>query len=74
LVKFSITGDAKIVGVGNANPISLESFQNPQRKAWKGRCLVIVKAGKTSGRIILKAQCNGLKSALVSLSTENQSF
>ncbi|WP_158989151.1 DUF4982 domain-containing protein [Mucilaginibacter sp. L196] len=74
LVKFSITGDAKIVGVGNANPVSLESFQNPERKAWKGRCMVIVKAGKTPGRIILKAQCEGLKSALVSLSTENQSL
>lgn len=68
LIKFSIVGDGKIVGVGNANPISTESYQLPQRKAWKGRCLVIVKAGKTSGSIVLKAQSAGLPSSVYKIS------
>lgn len=65
LVSFSITGDAKIVGVGNANPMSLESFSLSQRKAWKGRCLVIIKGGKTPGKITLKAKSAGLKEAQI---------
>jgi beta-galactosidase len=67
LVKFEISGDAKIVGVANANPMSLESFQLPQRKAWKGRCLVVVKAGAQSGPVKLKATVGGLPAAEVSL-------
>jgi beta-galactosidase len=55
LVKFKIEGPGTIVGVGNANPVSLESNQQPQRKAWLGRCLVIVKSDNQPGKIILKA-------------------
>jgi beta-galactosidase len=63
LVKFKIEGGT-IVGVGNANPVSLESYQLSQRKAWQGRCLVIVKslAGKT-GSITLTASANGVPSS-----------
>ncbi len=69
LVNFSIAGDGKIVGVGNANPMSVESYQLPQRKAWKGRCLVIIKTGKTSGVITLTAKSAGCATGQVSIST-----
>ena len=62
-VSFKLDGPGTIVGVGNANPVSLESFQLPQRKAWHGRCMVVVKSDKTAGRIILKAIASGLASA-----------
>ena len=55
LLKFEIEGAGSIAGVGNANPISVESFQQPQRKAWLGRCLVIVKSAKKAGDILLKS-------------------
>lgn len=67
LVKFSVEGPGKIIGVGNANPVSLESCMLPQRKAWQGRCLVIVKAGKEPGKIVLKATSDGLESAEVDI-------
>ncbi len=70
LVDFSISGDAKIVGVGNADPINNESYQAPQGKVWKGKCLVIIKAGKTPGDIILKAKKPGLPSSQVSISVK----
>jgi beta-galactosidase len=66
-LQFEISGGAKIVGVGNANPVSLESFQLPQRKAWKGRCLVIVKGAGGSGPVQLKATAAGLPAAVISL-------
>ncbi len=62
LVSFEVEGRGTIAGVGNANPISLESFQLSQRKAWHGRCLVVVKSDTVSGKIVLKATSKGLQS------------
>jgi beta-galactosidase len=67
LVKFEVSGGAKIIGVGNANPVSLESFQRSQRKAWKGRCLVIVQGGTGTGAVRLKATSAGLPIAEILL-------
>jgi beta-galactosidase len=60
LITFSIVGPGSITAVGNANPVSLESYQLPQRKAWRGKCLVIVKSDAKGGRITLKASSPGL--------------
>jgi beta-galactosidase len=60
LVNFEISGPGKIVAVASSNPMSTESFQQPQRKAYKGRCLVIVKSEKMAGKIVLKAKSEGL--------------
>lgn len=62
LVNFKIEGGT-IVGVGNANPVSLESYQLPRRKAWRGRCLVIVKSPAKTGKITLTASASGLQSS-----------
>jgi beta-galactosidase len=59
-VIFEIDGPGTIIGVGNANPQSLESYQASDRKAWQGRCMVVVKAGKSSGEIKLKAIAEGM--------------
>ncbi len=72
LVDFSIAGDAEIAGVGNANPMNTESYQMPRCKTWKGKCLVIIKAGKTSGKMILTANSAGLKSDKITISTRQQ--
>lgn len=60
LVRFSVEGPGSIVGVGNANPVSIESFQQPQRKAWQGRALVVVKSERRPGRIVVRARGEGL--------------
>lgn len=67
LVRFAIEGPGTIIGVGNANPVSLESYTLPQRKVWQGRCLVVVKAGKEAGRIVLKAAAEGLPEAVAEI-------
>ena len=33
LIDFEVKGPAVIAGVGNANPVSLESYTQPRRKA-----------------------------------------
>jgi beta-galactosidase len=65
LLKFDIEGAGTIVGVGNANPVSIESYQTPQRKAWQGRCMVIVKSKKDAGRITLTASAEGIPSSKI---------
>lgn len=67
LVHFEIEGPGTIVGVGNANPVSLESYQLPQRKAWQGRCLVIIKSESSTGNIVLKASSVGLPTATLEI-------
>ena len=67
LIKFEIEGPGSIVGVGSANPRSLESYQAPQRRAWQGRCLVIVKAGSSKGLIKLKASTEEINAASIDI-------
>jgi beta-galactosidase len=67
LVKFKADGGT-IIGVGNANPVSLESYQLPQRKAWQGRCLVIVRSTEKAGIITLTASVDGMPSSKVIIS------
>lgn len=60
LVEFFIEGDATIEGVGNANPMSVESFVASSRKTWRGSNLLVVRSGKTSGKVIVTAKVQGL--------------
>jgi beta-galactosidase len=68
-VKFTIEGPGKIIGTGNANPLSLESYTAPERKAWQGRCLVVIKSDLAEGKISLKASSPGLSPASIVISS-----
>jgi len=61
LVQFEIEGPGSIVAVGSSNPMGTESFQQPRRRAYQGRCLVIVKSEPKAGTILIKASAEGLK-------------
>ena len=71
MVKFNLTGDAKIIGVGNGDPSSHEPDQCKdgewQRSAFNGKCQVIIQAGKTAGNVKLEAKSDGLNPAIVNL-------
>jgi beta-galactosidase len=64
LVTFSVSGDAKIIGVGNGDPSSHELdkiFDGAwQRHLFNGKCQVIIQAGKTPGAIKFEAKSDGL--------------
>jgi beta-galactosidase len=61
LVRFSLQGPGEIIATDNGNPISFESFQASQRKAFNGRAVVIVRsrAGQV-GELVLRAESDGL--------------
>src|SRR5450432_1201904 len=67
LVHFTIAGPGEIAGVGNANPTSIESYQLPQRKAWQGRCMVVIKSTGKTGNIVVKATAEGLPAAVITI-------
>lgn len=68
-LRFAVKGAGTIVGVGNANPVSLESYTLPQRKAWKGRCLVIIKSEDRQGDIKLIASADGMADEAITISS-----
>jgi beta-galactosidase len=69
---FSLTGNAKIIGVGNGDPSSHEPDKCAegawQRSAFNGKCQVIIQSEKTSGTFKLEAKSNGLNSETVTFS------
>lgn len=64
---FTVQGPGKIAAVGNSNPCNSESYVGHKNKAFRGRCLVIVKTTGQSGVIKLRAQSDGIDSAEVIL-------
>jgi beta-galactosidase len=64
LIRFSIKGDAKIIGVGNGDPSSHEQdryFDTAAgRHLFNGKCQVILLAGKRSSNIHFDAKSDGL--------------
>jgi beta-galactosidase len=71
-ISVEIDGPGTIAGIGNANPVSLESFQGNVRNAWHGRCMIIVKSDTIPGTITLKVSSPGMTSEKVEL--ENHDF
>lgn len=61
LVRFDIEGQGSIIAVGSSNPFGLESFVQPKRKAYQGRCLVVVRSAREAGSITLTASSDGLQ-------------
>lgn len=69
-IQFSISGVGEIAAVGSANPKEMASFQQPTRKTYDGRCLVIVKSIGKQGTIQLKASSKGLRAAEIQIQTK----
>jgi beta-galactosidase len=66
-IEFEIEGPGIIQAVGSSNPMSLESFTSPGRKAYQGRCLVIVRSDNAPGDIVLRASCESAGSSEITI-------
>jgi beta-galactosidase len=71
-VRFNIEGPGSIIAVGSSDPQGTESFIQPMRKAYQGRCLVIVRSENKAGEIKLKAISDGLQSAEIVISSTDR--
>ncbi|MBW8900933.1 MAG: DUF4982 domain-containing protein [Massilia sp.] len=74
MIKFSIAGPGKIIGVGNGDPLCHEPDKATQRSVFNGLCQVIVQSARgQSGPILITATGAGLrdgKLALISTATQ----
>lgn len=67
LIHFEIGGPGSIIAVGSSNPMSPESYQRPRRKAYRGRCMVIVRSTEETGEITLTATSGDLRSGALTI-------
>ncbi len=70
LIRFDVQGHGVLAGVGNGRPYGTESFQNPQRTAFEGRTLGVLKSTIEPGAIRLTATSDGLRSDAIVVHTE----
>lgn len=77
LIQFSVSGDAKIIGVGNGDPVSHEPDKfvsnNWQRSLFNGKCQVILEAGTTKDIIKFEAKSQGLYPASATIKSTQDS-
>ena len=66
LIRFTVQGPGRIIGVGNGDPSSHEPDQcEPgkwERHLFNGKCQVILEAGSKPGDLLLAAEALGLRS------------
>ena len=63
LVKFEVKGSGFIAGVDNGSQTSMERFKDNKRKAFYGKCMLVVQNNGKAGRISVRAVAEGLKEA-----------
>ncbi len=69
-VRFAVSDNAKIIGVGNGDPSSHEPDKSNRRRAFNGWCQVLVQAGREAGEITLTARGVGLLPATLTIPVE----
>ena len=72
LVSFHVEGNGTLRAVGNGDPTSLESFVEPYRKAFNGKCMAIVQSTGSAGEITLTAESEGLESQQIIIETRTE--
>jgi beta-galactosidase len=69
LVRFHLAGPGLIAGVDNGDPINHEPFKADRHKAFHGLGLAVLQGARTPGRLVLKAEADGLEPAEIVVET-----
>jgi beta-galactosidase len=56
-ISFRVTGEGRFLGVGNGDPNSQESDQEPERSLFNGLAQVLVQSTRAAGVITVEAYC-----------------
>lgn len=67
-IQFEVTGPAEIRAVDSGNLSTTESFQGNERKAYQGKCLLILQSKGEAGTIAVRARSEGLIEAKATIS------
>ncbi len=68
LVEVEVSGPATILAMDNGDPIELTPYKVNQKKAFRGKCLLMLQATAESGTVTVKLNSPGLETKTVQLS------
>lgn len=71
-LRFTVNGQAKLIATGSANLKDTVSYVSPDRNAWKGRSIAVLRSGNKSGKAVLSVSSEGLPTAKLVIKTENK--
>ena len=66
-VTLEIDGPIEMIGIDNGDPLDLDSYKEPQRKAFRGKLMAILQATDEPGEVTVTARADGLEAATVRL-------
>lgn len=66
-IAFTVSGEGKLLGVGNGNPSSHEPDKDSHRKAFNGHCLALIQSTRNAGQVTIKGSSMGLLSGEITL-------
>jgi beta-galactosidase len=61
LINVEVTGAAKLLAIDNGDPIELSRYQINSKKAFRGKCLLILQATDKKGAINVTLKAKGLE-------------
>lgn len=73
-VTFAVEGAGFIAGVDNGSPISMEKFKDNHRKAFYGKCLVVLQNNGEPGGVKVTATADGLEKATTAIKVKGTSI
>jgi beta-galactosidase len=62
---FTVKGEGAIAALGSGDPANTDRYRGNQHTVFRGRCLVVLMSNGKPGKILLRAQADGLESAAV---------
>jgi beta-galactosidase len=69
LISLEVNGAGELIAIGSGDPLTEEPYVGNQHKAYHGKLLAIVRSAAQPGGITLTADCEGLPTATIELST-----
>jgi len=69
-VRFKVSGEGNLIGVGNGDPNCQESDKKPERSLFNGLAQVIVQTTKNPGTLVIEATGRRLESTTLTLVTK----
>ncbi|WP_319511993.1 DUF4982 domain-containing protein [uncultured Draconibacterium sp.] len=73
-INLTISGNGELAASGKANPIDMGSVNNQVINTYKGKAQAIIRPFSTSGKIIIKAESEGLRSEELDLNIMKSSL
>ncbi len=66
-ISFDLEGPARIIGIDNGDPIDLSKYKTNQRRAFRGKVMLIVQANQSTGTVSIRAHSKAIESNVLKI-------